>query len=279
MRTTIHMVSGREFWRYAIGVRQARRTWALRAPARRRGHEADVVAKAERIRAALADGPRTVKELGELGAGFVGNLGLWVDLVRVPPSGTWERRRADRLALAEDWVGPYDATEDGGPRAPRARLPARVRARRRGATSRRGPGIPVDDAKRGGDGLDPRPLPRRGRARADRPARRAPARPGDTGARALPAALGREPARPRAADRAPARAVPAAGLQHAQPVLGRHRTSSTDGWSARGRSGTAGSCSIRTRRSAPRTARDRAGTRRPRGVPDGSRTFTAIGGS
>ena len=67
-----------------------------------------------RMRAALADGPRTVKELGELGAGFVGNLGLWVDLVRVPPSGTWEHRRADRLALAESWVGPTDATEADG---------------------------------------------------------------------------------------------------------------------------------------------------------------------
>ena len=32
MRTTIHMVSRREFWRYAMGVRQARRAWALRMP-------------------------------------------------------------------------------------------------------------------------------------------------------------------------------------------------------------------------------------------------------
>ncbi len=32
--------------------------------------------------------------------------GLWVDLVRAPPSGTWERRRADQFALAEDWIGP-----------------------------------------------------------------------------------------------------------------------------------------------------------------------------
>jgi hypothetical protein len=44
----------------------------------------------------------------------VGTLGLWVDLVHVPPSGTWERRRADRLALAEDWVGPNDSTEEQG---------------------------------------------------------------------------------------------------------------------------------------------------------------------
>ena len=31
---------------------------------------------------------------------------MWVDLVRVPPSGTWERRRADLFGLAEDWIGP-----------------------------------------------------------------------------------------------------------------------------------------------------------------------------
>ncbi|MDQ2980774.1 MAG: winged helix DNA-binding domain-containing protein, partial [Actinomycetota bacterium] len=36
---------------------------------------------------------------------------LWVDLVRVPPSGTWERRRADLFGLAEDWVGPPEVTE------------------------------------------------------------------------------------------------------------------------------------------------------------------------
>jgi hypothetical protein len=73
-----------------------------------------MVAASEQLREALADGPRTVKELGDLATGFIGTLGLWVDLVRVPPSGTWERRRADRLALAEQWVGPVDATEDEG---------------------------------------------------------------------------------------------------------------------------------------------------------------------
>jgi hypothetical protein len=116
MRTTIHMVSRREFWPYAMGVRHARRRWALRigaTPAGRDG-EAAMIEAAERMRQALADGPKSVKELGELGAGFVGNLGLWVDLVRVPPSGTWERRRADILALAEAWVGPTDATEGEG---------------------------------------------------------------------------------------------------------------------------------------------------------------------
>jgi hypothetical protein len=111
LRVTIHVVSRAEYWPYAAGVRHARRAWALRVGD---GDEAAMLARAERIRAALADGPRTVKELGDLGAGFVGNSGVWVDLVRVPPSGTWEHRRADRLALANDWVGPCDASEDEG---------------------------------------------------------------------------------------------------------------------------------------------------------------------
>ena len=40
----------------------------------------------------------------------------WLDLVRVPPSGTWERRRADLYGLAEDWIGPppADLTPDAG---------------------------------------------------------------------------------------------------------------------------------------------------------------------
>lgn len=113
LRVTIHLVSAREHWRYALGVREARRTWWLRL---QKGtvSEAAMVARAQGLREALADGPRDVKELGSAGAGFIGNLGLWVDLVRVPPSGTWERRRADRLALAEQWVGPPDTTEAEG---------------------------------------------------------------------------------------------------------------------------------------------------------------------
>jgi len=112
MRTTIHIVSRREYWLYANGIRRARQEWVARLgalPPERR-----LRSNAERLRDALHDGPKTVKELGDWAKGFVGTLGLWVDLVRVPPSGTWERRRADRLALAEDWVGPNDSTEEEG---------------------------------------------------------------------------------------------------------------------------------------------------------------------
>ena len=141
LRTTIHIVSRREYWRYAAGVRQARRAWALRIPGRD-GGEAAMVDAAARIRSALSNGPRTTRELGELGAGFVGNLGLWVDLVRVPPSGTWQRRRADRLGLAEDWVGPQDATEAEGV-AHLVRAYLRAFGPRRGATSPRGQASPL----------------------------------------------------------------------------------------------------------------------------------------
>lgn len=111
MRVTIHLVSAREFWLYALGTRGARREWFLRT---HKVAERDMARAAERLRAELADGPKSVRELGGLAAGFLGNASLWVDLVRVPPSGTWERRRADLLGLAEDWVGPCEVTEEEG---------------------------------------------------------------------------------------------------------------------------------------------------------------------
>jgi len=112
MRTTIHLVSRREYWLFANGIRRSRQEWLQRV----RGLPPDRLLRsnADRLREALADGPKTVKELGDWAKGFIGTLGLWVDLVRVPPSGTWERRRADRLALAEDWVGANASTEEEG---------------------------------------------------------------------------------------------------------------------------------------------------------------------
>ncbi len=152
MRSTIHMVSAREFWRFAMGVRRPRREWALRVPDRD-VEEASLVEAAAKMRAALANGPRTVKELGDLGAGFVGSRGLWVDLVRVPPSGTWEKRRADRLDLAEAWVGPPDVSEDEGlEHLVRAYLRAFGPAPWRDIAA--WAGMSAADAKRGGERLD-----------------------------------------------------------------------------------------------------------------------------
>ena len=152
MRATIHLVSAREHWRYASGVRQPRREWWLRAQ-RGRLTEQDAELAAARMRAALADGPRSVKELGGEAAGFLGGQGLWVDLVRVPPSGTWERRRADRLALAETWVGPCDATEaEGAEHLVRAYLRGFGPARWTDIAA--WAGIPAPAALQAGEGLD-----------------------------------------------------------------------------------------------------------------------------
>jgi hypothetical protein len=75
------------------------------------------------VRGLLADGPRRrselVKGLDEAGFPSVAwsGAGMWVDMVRVPPSGTWERRRADLFGLAETWVGPDDAPDDAPDKA------------------------------------------------------------------------------------------------------------------------------------------------------------------
>jgi hypothetical protein len=113
MRVTIHMVSAREYWLFAMGFRRSRREWWLKLN-KGKVTDRDMQQGAARLRTALADGPKSVAELGDLAKGFLGHVGLWVDLVRVPPSGTWERRRADLLGLAEDWVGPCEVTEEEG---------------------------------------------------------------------------------------------------------------------------------------------------------------------
>jgi hypothetical protein len=104
MRHTIHLVSRADYWPLALAVREARRANWLRArpdaPAPRA-----MAAAARRLRGAL-DGTISRKEVEALlGKPAASGVGLWIDLVRVPPSGTWERRRADLYAAAEDWVG------------------------------------------------------------------------------------------------------------------------------------------------------------------------------
>src|SRR5205814_6521181 len=108
MRVTIHMVTRRDYRLFAAGLREDRRAWWLKV-AKRGSREIEGVAK--RVRAFLADGPRPRKEIQkELGldSSTFNGVGLWVDLVRVPPLGTWERKRADLYGLAEQWVGPLE---------------------------------------------------------------------------------------------------------------------------------------------------------------------------
>jgi hypothetical protein len=100
MRVTIHLVSPRDYWPLAAAVRDARRQLWQRAW---KEPDAEAMAEAARtLRAALADGPLPRKEVEALiGKPATRGIHLWLDLVRVPPSGTWERRRADLFGLAE----------------------------------------------------------------------------------------------------------------------------------------------------------------------------------
>lgn len=119
MRQTIHMVSAGDFRLMSAGVRQARRANWLRAAAH---HLADTNMEQVTglIREFLAGRPRRLAEIkaffGSHGVApiAVSGMGLWVDLVRVPPSGTWNQRRADLFGLAEEWLGARPATPDEG---------------------------------------------------------------------------------------------------------------------------------------------------------------------
>jgi hypothetical protein len=116
MRVTIHVVSAADYPPFAEAVRTGRREWWSRAT-RPQLAGVDMEAAAAVVRERLADGPARQAELVELltGKGFPKavwtGVGLWVDLVRVPPSGTWERRRADLYGLASDWLGPWQVSE------------------------------------------------------------------------------------------------------------------------------------------------------------------------
>jgi hypothetical protein len=121
MRSTIHLVSKADFWPFAVGVREARREAWARTPWRKEISVADLRATARSLRKRFAGREFERKELDDALEGrkprvsvWRNGVSLWLDLVRVPPSGTWERRRADRYALADEWLGPEDATEAEG---------------------------------------------------------------------------------------------------------------------------------------------------------------------
>lgn len=108
LRSTIHLVTPPDWWTWAAATRERRREEWLRT---RKGvataKELDAVAR--KVRARIGDGSIGRKELQEMvgkGPQGISAINAWLDLVRIPPSGTWDRRRADQFALAEAWIGP-----------------------------------------------------------------------------------------------------------------------------------------------------------------------------
>ncbi len=108
MRGTIHMVSARDYWPFTAAVRSARRDWWVRAA--RPPAELDLPAAAAAVRGHLAERPLKQAEIqARLTAdGFDRavwpGVQLWLDLVRVPPAGTWDTPRAHVYGLAEQAV-------------------------------------------------------------------------------------------------------------------------------------------------------------------------------
>ncbi len=107
LRSTIHLVSPRDWWTWAAATRERRREEWLRT--RMTSATATKLAGIARtVRARIGDGSIDRRELQEmigLGAPGISAINAWLDLVRVPPSGTWDRRRADQFALASEWIG------------------------------------------------------------------------------------------------------------------------------------------------------------------------------
>ncbi len=109
MRATIHLVSRADYWPIAIGIRRSRREAWVDGRAKRGYSAKQASTAARKLRARLGDGTMSRAEIHELlGSDSVitNGVNMWLDLVRVPPAGTWDRRRADLYAAAEHWLGP-----------------------------------------------------------------------------------------------------------------------------------------------------------------------------
>ena len=108
LRSTIHLVTPGDWWTWSAATRERRRSDWLRT---RKGLATakELAGIARTVRARIGDGSIQRKDLQELigkGAPGISAINAWLDLLRVPPSGTWDRRRADQFALADEWIGP-----------------------------------------------------------------------------------------------------------------------------------------------------------------------------
>ena len=119
LRSTIHMVSTSDYWLFLSAIRLTRRDWWQRVT-RHQISEADMESAVRALREQLAKAPRRGDELKRILAErglpsfALGGVAQWLEMVRVPPSGTWEQRKADLYGLAESWTRPTAYTESAG---------------------------------------------------------------------------------------------------------------------------------------------------------------------
>jgi hypothetical protein len=115
MRSTIHLVSARDYWAFAEGIGPSRQEWWHQTWGREFSRsEMDGIARKVDRKLAGRVWPR--KDLDALMQSHSTTVwsGAWVPLIRVPPSGTWKRRRADLFQRAAEWIGESDSNELNG---------------------------------------------------------------------------------------------------------------------------------------------------------------------
>jgi hypothetical protein len=116
MRETIHIASRADYPLLAAAIRRSGQEWWLRV----NKVDLDMTPFARRARAFFRGQVRTRKEVeqfmkeNEFPRASLWGFAHWINLVRVPPAGTWDHRRADLFALAEEWVGALDVDEETG---------------------------------------------------------------------------------------------------------------------------------------------------------------------
>lgn len=115
MRSTIHLVSARDYWRFAEGIGPSRQEW-WRQTWGKEFSWAEMERIAAKLDAELTGRAWPRKDLDQLMRSHSTTVwsGAWVALIRVPPSGTWSRRRADLFQRAAEWIGRSDADERSG---------------------------------------------------------------------------------------------------------------------------------------------------------------------
>jgi hypothetical protein len=112
LRGTIHLVSRADYWPFALVARPVLREWFTRVS---KGEPpiGEIERLANQVRTHLADGYLPQSQIDELlGRPARRWMNSFLDLLRVPPSGTWERRRADLYADAEVELGPPKSTPE-----------------------------------------------------------------------------------------------------------------------------------------------------------------------
>jgi hypothetical protein len=115
MRSTIHIVSPRDYWRFSAGIGPARQEWFLRTwGLDEMGVDIDAIGRSLRGELEGRTWQRTELDALLREKGSTIWSAAWVELVRVPPSGTWQRRRADLFRLAGEWLAPERVTEAEG---------------------------------------------------------------------------------------------------------------------------------------------------------------------